>query len=134
MRDMNINLTDGRVGRFHWLLSFIYTSATIGVMDEFLSFMIYNSDNTSINISIMVILFMIMIGVALMQIFINIRRLHDINRSGWFILALFIPIIQIIMLLILLFSPGTTGDNKYGKKPHRLAPIIPVIFGSYIPK
>ena len=42
-----------------------------------------------------------------------IRRMHDISKSGWFIL---IPIYNIILYC----TAGDTGSNKYGAKPKEL--------------
>lgn len=41
---------------------------------------------------------------------VGVRRIHDVNKSGWF---LFIPIYN----LILLIRKGDKGDNKYGPDP-----------------
>lgn len=43
-----------------------------------------------------------------------IRRLHDRNKSGWFILLLLIPIVQFLMLLYLLFARGCNRANRFG--------------------
>lgn len=45
------------------------------------------------------------------------RRLHDINLSGFFVLAVFVPVLGIFFWLYLLFAPGTVGANQYGKEP-----------------
>ncbi len=44
------------------------------------------------------------------SISIAVRRMHDVNKSGWFIL---IPIYG----FILLFIAGTQGENNYGSDP-----------------
>lgn len=50
-----------------------------------------------------------------------IKRLHDMNKSGRLIFLVFIlsliPIVNIGVGLILLFSPGTQGPNEYGEDP-----------------
>ncbi len=43
-----------------------------------------------------------------------IRRLHDLNQSGWLWLLVLVPLINVIMILVLLFAPGTAGANKHG--------------------
>jgi len=43
-----------------------------------------------------------------------IRRLHDRNKSGWFILLLLIPIVQFLMLLYLLLARGCNRANRFG--------------------
>jgi len=50
-----------------------------------------------------------------------IRRLHDVGKSGWFLLIILIPIIGIIWLLILLCGEGIKGENKYGLNPNKMA-------------
>ncbi|RZK24070.1 MAG: DUF805 domain-containing protein [Hymenobacter sp.] len=41
---------------------------------------------------------------------VGVRRMHDVNKSGWFIL---VPIYN----LILAVTPGTVGPNEYGPDP-----------------
>ena len=48
---------------------------------------------------------------------ISVKRLHDINFSGWWLLIGFIPFIGAIALIVLACLPGTNGDNKYGSYP-----------------
>jgi uncharacterized membrane protein YhaH (DUF805 family) len=50
------------------------------------------------------------LGVLIPSIAVAVRRVHDVNKSGWFIL---IPIYN----LILLCTDGTSGDNEYGNDP-----------------
>ena len=45
---------------------------------------------------------------------ITVRRLHDLNRSGWLILLLLLPLVNIFMGLYLLLGSGTQGINNYG--------------------
>jgi uncharacterized membrane protein YhaH (DUF805 family) len=48
---------------------------------------------------------------------VAVRRLHDIGKSGWYILVLIIPLVGIIWLLILLVREGDRGANAYGEDP-----------------
>lgn len=48
---------------------------------------------------------------------VAVRRLHDVGKSGWFLLISFIPIIGGIWLLILLCADGDVADNAYGSNP-----------------
>ena len=49
-----------------------------------------------------------------------VRRLHDVNRSAWWILIGLIPLLGSIVLLVFLVTEGTRGDNGHGPDP-RLA-------------
>jgi uncharacterized membrane protein YhaH (DUF805 family) len=48
---------------------------------------------------------------------VAVRRLHDIGKSGWFLLIVLIPIIGGIWLLVLFCTEGTKGTNEYGPDP-----------------
>ena len=45
---------------------------------------------------------------------VTVRRLHDINKSGWFLLISFIPYLGNFILLIFLIMEGNKSDNVYG--------------------
>lgn len=47
------------------------------------------------------------------------RRLHDIDKSAWWILIGLIPIVGAVILLVFAFKEGTEGENKYGNDPKR---------------
>jgi len=51
---------------------------------------------------------------------IDVRRLHDVDKSGWMLLLLFLPYIGLIWILLLFFREGTYGGNKYGSDPKKL--------------
>ena len=53
------------------------------------------------------------------SISILVRRLHDVNKSGWFYWIALIPIIGAIWLIVLLVKEGTNGENAYGKGPKK---------------
>jgi uncharacterized membrane protein YhaH (DUF805 family) len=52
------------------------------------------------------------LAVLVPSVAVAVRRMHDVNKSGWYIL---IPIYN----LILACTGGTAGDNKYGPDPLR---------------
>jgi len=52
------------------------------------------------------------LGTIIPAIAVGVRRMHDVNKSGWYIL---IPIYS----LILACTEGTTGPNEYGDDPKR---------------
>ncbi len=45
---------------------------------------------------------------------VSVRRLHDLDRSGWWVLLAFVPVIGWIVLLIWYVSRGTIGPNRFG--------------------
>ena len=46
-----------------------------------------------------------------------IRRLHDVGKSGWFLLIALVPIIGAVWLFILICSEGDRAENTYGPDP-----------------
>lgn len=50
-----------------------------------------------------------------------IRRLHDLNRSGWWSVLILIPIVQVLFLFLIFVTPGSFHNNQYGSS--RLTPI-----------
>lgn len=58
-----------------------------------------------------------MLAVLLPSIGVAIRRLHDTERSGWWLLISFIPLIGTIVLIVFLCQNGTAGSNRFGADP-----------------
>jgi uncharacterized membrane protein YhaH (DUF805 family) len=52
----------------------------------------------------------------------GIRRLHDTNRSGWWLLISLVPFVGGILLIVYFASAGTPGPNEYGSPP--VAPAV----------
>lgn len=101
--------------RDYWmyvLFNFIFSIAA-SILDEFLDLKIGSGLNASGIISTLYSLFVLIPGLA-----ISIRRLHDINKSGWWILINLIPIIGWIWYFVLTVTEGTHGNNDYGKDPY----------------
>ncbi|MBZ3936093.1 DUF805 domain-containing protein [Methanimicrococcus blatticola] len=113
----------GRViGR--WILTFV-----AAMLIQFLNVIIYmmitgltnNSDNaaamTIMSFIILPITFIVFLPLFFMKIFQEIRRLHDMNAGGWWVILGFIPAINIVYYIFLIFNDGTYGPNKYGDDP-----------------
>ncbi|AZI14223.1 DUF805 domain-containing protein [Avibacterium paragallinarum] len=48
---------------------------------------------------------------------VRVRRLHDIDRSGWWLLIGIIPVIGFIVLVVFACLDGTQGKNRFGEDP-----------------
>lgn len=48
---------------------------------------------------------------------VSVRRLHDVGKSGWFLLILLVPIVGGIWIWILACTDSQTGENKFGSSP-----------------
>jgi uncharacterized membrane protein YhaH (DUF805 family) len=58
------------------------------------------------------------LAVLLPGLAITARRLHDVNKSAWWLLLLLIPFIGGLVILIFNVMKGTDGTNKYGEPVH----------------
>ena len=110
VRDNYANF-NGRASRQeYWmfiLFNFIFT-IVVGFIDGFLSLGF---------LSLLYVLAILIPGLAVL-----VRRLHDVNKSGWWFFIIFIPIIGTIWMLILLCTDGNPGENSYGPSP-KAAPV-----------
>ena len=110
VRDNYANF-NGRASRQeYWmfnLFNFIFT-IVVGFIDVFLSLGF---------LSLLYVLAILIPGLA-----VFVRRLHDVNKSGWWFFIIFIPIIGAIWMLILLCTDGNPGENSYGPSP-KAAPV-----------
>lgn len=100
---------DGRTSRsdFWWV---VLANILIGIILPFIGKII----------PVLVSLINILISVYTLAIIIpgfaiGIRRLHDINKSGWFILLSLIPLVGTIIMIIFYVQPSVEENNKYGK-------------------
>lgn len=57
------------------------------------------------------------LALLLPTVALGVRRLHDTDRSGWWLLLSFIPVIGWIILIIWYCSRGTIGANRFGPDP-----------------
>jgi uncharacterized membrane protein YhaH (DUF805 family) len=48
---------------------------------------------------------------------VTVRRLHDTDRSGWWVLLALIPIVGVIVLIVFFATDGTPGSNRFGENP-----------------
>ena len=57
------------------------------------------------------------LAVLLPSLAVAVRRLHDIDRTGWWLLLALIPIVGWIVLLVFALQNGTPGPNRFGPSP-----------------
>ncbi len=104
---------DGRARRKeYWMfvLFNVITSIILGIVDRIIG-TDYGSSGSGMLSSIY------SLAVLLPTIGVAIRRMHDTNRSGWWILINLIPCIGWIWFIVLAAQEGGVGDNQYGPDP-----------------
>ncbi len=63
-------------------------------------------------VSMIISLAMLLPGLA-----VSVRRLHDIDKSGWWILIGLVPLVGFILLIVWYCTKGTMGSNRFGEDP-----------------
>jgi uncharacterized membrane protein YhaH (DUF805 family) len=92
---------------WYWVLFAILASIVAGLIDLAL----FGVEGSS-PINSLVGLALFLPGLA-----VSVRRLHDLDRSGWWILLGLIPLVGIIILIIWYCQRGTVGVNRFGPDP-----------------
>jgi uncharacterized membrane protein YhaH (DUF805 family) len=88
---------------WYWCLFYLLAAMVTAIIDD------------AIGVQVTVSLF----GLAalLPTIAVNVRRLHDIDRSGWWFLLNLLPIIGAIIMIVWFCARGTVGPNRFGPDP-----------------
>lgn len=102
------NLYEGRINRGTFAIGFTIILVVLLAV-YFISVILLKDSSYLSIISILLYLFFVTILYSL-----YIRRLHDLGRSGWWILTGFIPLVMFALIIIFLFLKGNKEDNKYG--------------------
>lgn len=97
---------DGRASRpafWWWVLFVILVSIAANIIDLAIGTPVFTA--------------LVGLGLLLPGLSVSIRRLHDTNRTGWWILIYLIPLIGLIVLLVFYLQQGDPGENRYGPPP-----------------
>ena len=98
---------DGRATRaeyWWWVLFFFVALIGVSIIDAFLTSGI--------------LFFLFWFGVIIPHVAVTVRRLHDINMTGWWFLISLIPFFGLVLFLICA-QAGKMGTNKYGPDPRQ---------------
>ena len=62
-----------------------------------------------------------LLAVLLPLLAVSVRRLHDMDHSGWLLLFVLVPFAGVILLFVLMIRNGSEGANRYGADPKAAA-------------
>lgn len=60
---------------------------------------------------------LLVLAILIPSIAVQVRRFHDQDKSGWFVLLAFIPLIGGLITLVFMCLEGTPGPNRFGEDP-----------------
>jgi uncharacterized membrane protein YhaH (DUF805 family) len=75
------------------------------------------ADFNPIGVVLALLVVALSLGTFVPSLAVSFRRLHDIDRSAWWLLIALIPLIGPIVLLVFTLLPGTRGPNRFGSDP-----------------
>lgn len=102
----------GRSGRSEYWLFFLLI-VIVSIAYSILVTLAGSPDNPlALVASLAVMVFML--GSLVPSLAVAFRRLHDTNRSAWWMLIAFLPVIGGLILLVFYCLPGTPGENRFG--------------------
>jgi uncharacterized membrane protein YhaH (DUF805 family) len=115
---------DGRIGRQTWWLAqvVVWIATTAAVFAGGALLALSGVDNYAAGFSLMhLMVFIVLVASTYFSLVVNIKRWHDHGRSGWWNLALFVPVVGPLLGLVMLgFLPGDEGDNRFGPSGERI--------------
>ncbi|HMJ31878.1 MAG TPA: DUF805 domain-containing protein [Xanthobacteraceae bacterium] len=99
----------GRAARSEFWYWILFT-VLVGIVTSIIDFGVLSSNLTPFSSIWSLVTF-------LPSLAMGVRRLHDTDRSGWWWLLSFIPLIGIIVLIVFWCFEGTRGPNRFGPDP-----------------
>jgi uncharacterized membrane protein YhaH (DUF805 family) len=113
----------------YWMFALI--NAIIVIVLQFVDGLLGTGMNTaaatgtgvSFGVSLGILSGLYSLAVLLPGLAVAVRRLHDTDRSGWWLLIALVPLVGGIVLLVFFVLAGTAGQNKYGADPKAEAAV-----------
>jgi uncharacterized membrane protein YhaH (DUF805 family) len=97
---------DGRASRpafWWWVLFVVLVSVGANIIDLAIGAPVFSA--------------IVGLGLLLPNLSVAIRRLHDTDRTGWWVLIWLIPLIGWVVLLVFYLQQGDAGENRFGPPP-----------------
>jgi len=110
---------DGRAQRKEYWMFVLFNLIIVlllGFIDGILGFA------SSLDISVLTSIYSLAIIVP--SIAVGVRRLHDTNKSGWWMLLSLIPFIGALVLLIFMIQDSNPESNRFGANPKVLQAVV----------
>jgi uncharacterized membrane protein YhaH (DUF805 family) len=112
--------SEGRISRTQFWLGILLTLA-IYLVGALVLFGIGGAAGSETVMYIMGIPFIaLIIFLIWSQIALNNKRLHDLDKSGWFQLIYLIPVIGMVFIFYIGLAPAKPGPNRFGPNPKEI--------------
>jgi uncharacterized membrane protein YhaH (DUF805 family) len=111
---------DGRTGRRPYWLYFVLPFFLLGI-----AFGIATRAAGLSERAFIALLLLLAVPSLWTYIAVGVKRFHDFDRSAWWLLLGFVPLINWILMIGLGLIPGTRGANSYGPDPRETRQVSP---------
>ncbi|MEN8281631.1 DUF805 domain-containing protein [Acinetobacter gerneri] len=98
---------------YSFALSIVIGIAAVALLTS-ASFDISTLATTGLGIFAIALFVLVVVIFMIFSICISIRRIHDLNKSGWLWLLFLVPVVNVIFSIYLFVAKGTEGANNYG--------------------
>ena len=114
----NFVTLDGRARRKeYWMLALFNLLILFSLSVVFVISAIMEGESSIASTLFSLLFLLYAIAVLFLTLAASVRRLHDTDRSGWWMLLVLIPYIGWLVLVIFFVMDGTVGENDYGDDP-----------------
>ncbi|MGE5722633.1 MAG: DUF805 domain-containing protein [Sphingomonadales bacterium] len=72
---------------------------------------------SGVSLVVLIVLVLFCLAIFIPALAVQVRRFHDQDKSGWFVLLNFIPYVGGFVVLIFMCIDGTKGPNRFGPDP-----------------
>jgi uncharacterized membrane protein YhaH (DUF805 family) len=110
---------DGRIGRVRYIAYTLAPSFVLNFVAGIVLAILMPTLGKSAWLGVL-----LYIPVMVLLFVMGVRRLNDLNATGWISLLGLVPFVNLIFWLVLLCMPGSVGSNRYGPAPRKNTPGV----------
>ena len=105
----------GRLNRKEYLVRSLFVAIVFLILNIVIYFIAAKAKGESMMIFVSILSIVSVIPNLISSISLSIRRAHDLDKKGKYLLLQLIPIVNIYIGLVLIFKKGTEGNNRFGE-------------------
>ena len=105
----------GRIDRKKYALGILFCVIYASLLNIAFYYILFLKPPAIILISAPVTILILLIAIVIFSFSLHIRRFHDLERSGWQVLFLFVPLLNLVFLALLFFGKSEEHKNKYNE-------------------
>lgn len=109
----------GRIGRLRYLTYLMVVQFIVGIVMAILMGIIgaVSAGIDETGTLALVLLGLVYLIIIVASVAFGKRRLNDLDKSGFWLFLLIVPLANIVLAIYMLFFPGTDSSNSYGPAP-----------------